>query len=450
MPHRPLEPLGHAQSIVTFRHRGRDGATWIPRQSTACYVWRLMRREGVAQDQGGCLDASSSRLGAHRTHRRARAAGSRVVSRRDRDGRRRSTSRGSGGRSPRTGPGRSRSRGSSGREATTAERARGSTTGSARDGRWAARADRRGAGLRRRAGPGGRVARRSDRRPGRDLPPRGRERPHGLLRPRGRRARSAEAPREPRRRRCRAAPTRSIRRSSTTPTGSTSSSRSSRRRRPSRSSRSSSIPEGSEDTTNDWCVLHMSGDQVGNNGKQFADYPMVGFTEDRVTLTTNQFDFSHAPAIGGSTTCRSSRSARRRSTTAPCRSFRSRCSAGAQTEDPDGSQAFTIVPTVSFGGSPTVQFMASLDFNGSTGKLILWRLKVVDGVAAGSRGRRSPAGRWTSRASDGSVPGTRPASTTTGTPETSGSPRPSGTATSDGSTRRRRAPATSAVGRPSP
>ena len=59
------------------------------------------------------------------------------------------------------------------------------------------------------------------------------------------------------------------------------------------------IPEGSEDTTNDWCVLHMSGDQVANNGKQFADYPMIGFTEDRVTLTTNQFDFSHAPAIGG-------------------------------------------------------------------------------------------------------------------------------------------------------
>ena len=50
------------------------------------------------------------------------------------------------------------------------------------------------------------------------------------------------------------------------------------------------IPEGSEDTTNDWCVLHMSGDQVGGNGKQFADYPMVGFTEDRITLTTNQFD----------------------------------------------------------------------------------------------------------------------------------------------------------------
>ena len=59
------------------------------------------------------------------------------------------------------------------------------------------------------------------------------------------------------------------------------------------------IPEGSEGTTADWCVLHMSGDQVAGNGKQLADYPMVGFTEDRVTLTTNQFDYSDAPFAGG-------------------------------------------------------------------------------------------------------------------------------------------------------
>ncbi len=140
------------------------------------------------------------------------------------------------------------------------------------------------------------------------------------------------------------------------------------------------IPEGSEDTTNDWCVLHMSGDQVGNNGKQFADYPMVGFTEDRVTLTTNQFDFSNAPAIGGFDYVQvvSIRKAVLYDCSVPVVPIK--VFSGAQTEDPDGSQAFTIVPTVSFGGSPTVQFMTSLDFNGSTGKLILWRLKVVDGI----------------------------------------------------------------------
>ena len=140
------------------------------------------------------------------------------------------------------------------------------------------------------------------------------------------------------------------------------------------------IPEGSEDITDDWCVLHMSGDQVGNNGKQFADYPMVGFTEDRVTLTTNQFDFSHAPAVGEFDYVQvlSIRKAPLYDCSVPVVPIK--VFSRTQTEDPDGSAAFTIVPTVSFGGAPTVQFMASLDFNGSTGKLILWRLKVVDGI----------------------------------------------------------------------
>ena len=140
------------------------------------------------------------------------------------------------------------------------------------------------------------------------------------------------------------------------------------------------IPEGSEDTTNDWCVLHMSGDQVSNNGKQFADYPMVGFTEDRVTLTTNQFDFSHAPAVGAfdyvqMISIRKTPLYDCSVPVVPIKVF-----SRLKTKDPDGSQAFTIVPTVSAGGSPTTQYMASMDFNGSTGKLILWRLKALNGV----------------------------------------------------------------------
>jgi hypothetical protein len=58
-----------------------------------------------------------------------------------------------------------------------------------------------------------------------------------------------------------------------------------------------------------------------------------------------------------------------------------------QTRDPDGSRAFTIVPTISFGGAPTTQFMTSMDFNGSTGKLILWRLRAVKGVLKLSRAK---------------------------------------------------------------
>jgi hypothetical protein len=144
------------------------------------------------------------------------------------------------------------------------------------------------------------------------------------------------------------------------------------------------IPEGEEDTMDTWCPIHMSGDQVGSNGKQFADYPMVGFTEDRVTLTTNQFNFDDAPFIGGFQYVQVV-SFRKTQLYNCAVSPVIKVFSGNQTRDPDGSRAFTIVPAVSFGGSPTVQFMTSMDFNGSTGKLILWRLKVVNGVLRLSR-----------------------------------------------------------------
>ncbi len=209
------------------------------------------------------------------------------------------------------------------------------------------------------------------------------------------------------------------------------------------------IPEGSEDTTNDWCVLHMSGDQVGNNGKQFADYPMVGFTEDRVTLTTNQFDFSNAPAIGGFEYVQvvSMRKALLYDCSVPVVPIK--VFSGAQTEDPDGSQAFTIVPTVSFGGSPTVQFMTSLDFNGTTGKLILWRLKVVDGVAAAhaGAGHQRPDGLPALRTAMSGEPAGLNDNWDTGDLRLTSSFWDGGLGRLYTTTR---APATSAVGRPNP
>ena len=124
----------------------------------------------------------------------------------------------------------------------------------------------------------------------------------------------------------------------------------------------------------------MSGDQVAGNGKQLADYPMVGFTEDRVTLTTNQFDYSDAPFAGGFQYAQviSLRKTQLYDCSVPVVPIK--VFSRNQTDDPDGSRAFTIVPAISIGGAPTTQFMTSLDYNGSTGKLILWRLKVVNGV----------------------------------------------------------------------
>jgi hypothetical protein len=160
------------------------------------------------------------------------------------------------------------------------------------------------------------------------------------------------------------------------------------------------IPEGSEDVVTDWCTLHMSGDQVGGNGRQFADYPTVGFTEDRVTIATNQYDFSNPPSVGGFRyaqviSIRKSQLYNCSIQVVPIKVF-----SRTQTRDPDGSKAFTIVPAVSIGGAPAAQYMTSLDYNGSVGRLILWRLTVSDGRfrlvrahIAGGAMTRPPQGR---------------------------------------------------------
>jgi hypothetical protein len=140
------------------------------------------------------------------------------------------------------------------------------------------------------------------------------------------------------------------------------------------------IPEGSEGVPANWCVLHMSGDQVRSNGKQLADYPMVGFTGNRVTLTTNQFDYNNAPFVGGFKYVQVVSFPKGKLYDCSVPVVPIKIFSRIQTRDPDGSRAFTIVPALSFGGAPTTQFMTSLDFNGSTGKLILWRLKSVGGV----------------------------------------------------------------------
>lgn len=147
------------------------------------------------------------------------------------------------------------------------------------------------------------------------------------------------------------------------------------------------IPEGSEGSPNLWCVLHMSGDQVGGNGKQLADYPMIGFTEKRVTLTTNQFGYNNAPFVGGFQYVQVVSFGKGALYNCSVPVVPIKVFSRTQTRDPDGSRAFTIVPTISFGGAPTTQFMTSMDFNGSTGKLILWRLRAVKGVLKLSRAK---------------------------------------------------------------
>jgi hypothetical protein len=141
------------------------------------------------------------------------------------------------------------------------------------------------------------------------------------------------------------------------------------------------IPEGTEgdDTQDGWCTLHMAGDQVAGGASLFADYPMLGFTTDRVTLTTNQFDLDRPPAQAFRyvqiVSFRKAHLYDCDVNPVPIKVF-----SRTQTRDPDGSKAFTIVPAISAGGNPTAQFMTSVDVNGNSGALVLWRLRVRDGA----------------------------------------------------------------------
>jgi hypothetical protein len=140
------------------------------------------------------------------------------------------------------------------------------------------------------------------------------------------------------------------------------------------------IPEATADQKSTWCHWVYPGDEIAGDGHQFADYPGLGFTGDRVTITTNNFQFSgpgydyaqilsfkksqlYDPSCHG--------------TPVP------RVIGGNRTDEPDGSKAFTLRPAETVGGtSPSNQYLASFDFNGTrTDDVIVWRLRFVRGKA---------------------------------------------------------------------
>ena len=137
------------------------------------------------------------------------------------------------------------------------------------------------------------------------------------------------------------------------------------------------IPSATADDTGTWCRTHMVGDQVHNGTHEFADYPSIGFTANRVVVTTNNFGFNNGPfryaqvismpksALYNDPTC---------TKTVPIKVL-----AGAKTKNPDGSKAFTLQAAQSVGGAPTDQFLVSLEPKATSAKLVLWRLRIVNG-----------------------------------------------------------------------
>lgn len=137
------------------------------------------------------------------------------------------------------------------------------------------------------------------------------------------------------------------------------------------------IPGSTADQKSTWCPLVLSGDQVRGNGLQQADYPGLGFTQDRVVLSTDSFDAT------GRRLEYSQVVSMEKSQLYDCgRVPRLTVFADRQTRDPDGSAAATIQPAVTVGGgSPTTQYLASFDWNGPAraSDLVVWRLAETAG-----------------------------------------------------------------------
>lgn len=128
------------------------------------------------------------------------------------------------------------------------------------------------------------------------------------------------------------------------------------------------IPDQTADDRSTWCGTRIGGDRTAGDGRQWVDYPGLGFSADRVTITANRFDFA-----GGRFASAQILSAPKANLYDCTHSIAFDTFVGSQTRDPDGSPAFTIMPAVSVGSAPRSQFLVSLD-EGKRANLVVWRL----------------------------------------------------------------------------
>lgn len=137
-----------------------------------------------------------------------------------------------------------------------------------------------------------------------------------------------------------------------------------------------SIPDGTANDTGTWCRRSISGDRTPGDGKQFADYPDVGFDGTRVAITTNQFRYGGAFSYAQVLVAKADQ-------LAACGSAVNFTKfSGKRTRNPNGTKAFSIRPAQTDhadGTLPDRMYMLSFqdtELGGLRGKrLTLWRLK---------------------------------------------------------------------------
>lgn len=134
------------------------------------------------------------------------------------------------------------------------------------------------------------------------------------------------------------------------------------------------IPDATATDTRTWCRTKIAGDQSPGDGRQWVDYPGLGYTADMVTVSTNQWSWSsdafvHAQVLSldkaGLYDCSQDPSYE--------------VFAGRDTTNPDGTPAFTIQPAQTVGSGPREQYLLSFQPASGRGYVVVWRLAASGG-----------------------------------------------------------------------
>ena len=138
-----------------------------------------------------------------------------------------------------------------------------------------------------------------------------------------------------------------------------------------------SIPDATAADRSTWCLRDLNADQIRKDGKQFGDYPGLGFDRDYVYITTNQFGFGRTEDFRYSQIL-----ALGKQRLYDCAAkVHVKAFGRGETDAPNGAPSFTIQPAVTESelGLGQVEYLASFQ-ESSCGflcgkRLTIWRIK---------------------------------------------------------------------------
>jgi hypothetical protein len=133
------------------------------------------------------------------------------------------------------------------------------------------------------------------------------------------------------------------------------------------------IPNATASNRSTWCANSFPGDAVPGGKQLWADFPGLGFTDTRVTITTNQFTFPSSN--GGFTSSQVMTIDKTGLYDCAQPDPVPTVFAGNATKDDKGNRAFTLRPAETVGSSPGSQLMLSFgSVQGRGDYLTVWRI----------------------------------------------------------------------------